>query len=84
MGQKRGAQQLSLRDNLVVAEITETLRGKKLKQVYYDKDSGSLDVNTQDELELDGGNIYIEFEDGTLLEFWNSEWGGITIVNEFR
>jgi hypothetical protein len=63
----------------ILAKITETLRGKTVKAVYYSRYSGNVEEDTPTSLEVDEGDIIIAFEDDTKLKVWNSEWGGIEI-----
>jgi len=60
-------------------EISKTLYGKKIVGVFYD---GEKQEGTSSELEVDGGDIYILLDDGTVIKVWNSEWGGIEVTTK--
>ena len=70
------------------AKISKELEGKMIKKIYVYQEGSELhkEVDIDDSKELlvysGDGTIIIEFEDGTNLACWNSEWGGIEIIDK--
>lgn len=65
------------------AKITEVVKGKIIKSITYDNETKKEpNLDNEKEFENDDENIYINFEDGTTLIMWNSEWGGIDFDDE--
>ena len=63
-------------------KISKTLEGKIVKQIYSREINADINTNNSQELEIDAEGIIIEFTDGTKINCWNSEWGGIEIVKD--
>jgi len=69
-------------------EFTELLKGKEivavaLKPIDGEEAEKSFEKNekwVKHGLLYDGGRIYLIFKDGSMLEAWNSEWGGIDYI----
>ncbi len=61
--------------------------GKTIKRVYGHSGFSTndpveqLEISAED-IGADSGSIFIEFTDGNVIEFWNSEWGGIKLKEE--
>jgi len=56
--------------------------GRKIVDIAFDYwmvDCWDVD---EEGVEIDGGDIYLLLDDGTVLKFWNSEWGGVKIVSK--
>jgi hypothetical protein len=60
--------------------MIELLRGKTIKDVRRKREDIPTSLtDKENEIECDGGVIILEFSDGTIVEVWNSEWGGIRL-----
>jgi len=61
----------------VLEHTTNTLAGKKIKMIAYHQHD-TLDIReTQNEVSLTQGRLYIVFEDGSVIAIWTTEFGGI-------
>jgi hypothetical protein len=61
----------------VLENPTNILAGKKIKMIAYHQHD-TLDVGeTQNEVSLTQGRLYIVFEDGSVIAIWVTEFGGI-------
>ncbi len=68
-----------------MSNFAETLLGKTIKAIYpRQNDAWSVKAYQvkEDGINCDAGNIILEFTDGTTVEIWNSEWGGIRHADE--
>ena len=61
--------------------IIDKIVGKKIVNVEI-KNCQNKDYLKEDSIVCDSGDIFIYLDDGTVLRFWNSEWGGIEVVKE--
>ena len=63
--------------------LDKLLVGKTIKKIYprkdgeYDREEYEVDAS---DIRNDSGGIIIEFDDGTKIDVWNSEWGGINLL----
>jgi len=77
------------KDMLAIEEdLTKILKGKRIVMVTYMPDK-YLEVEKRlkpdkASLQYDSGEIYIVLDDGTLIEAWNSEWGGIEYIKKYK
>jgi hypothetical protein len=78
-----------MEDMLKIEErFTDLLKGKEIAFVAleprYGGECGEHFKEGEDVIErglhYDGGRIYLIFKDGSMLEAWNSEWGGIDYI----
>jgi hypothetical protein len=61
----------------VLEETTNLLAGKKIKMIAYHQHD-TLDIQqTEKEVCLTTGRLYIVFEDGSMIAIWVTEFGGI-------
>lgn len=52
-----------------------------LQAAYIESDKEEANYFTHyKELALDGATVILEFTNGTLVKYWNSEWGGLDKV----
>jgi rubredoxin len=61
----------------VLENTTNILAGKKIKMIAYHQHD-TLDIGeTQNEVSLTQGRLYIVFEDGSVIVIYTTEFGGI-------
>ena len=63
-----------------IAKISDTLRGRTIIGIGFHEsyvEDGVRDESNM--LEVDAGEIFIILDDGTVIDCWNSEWGGIDL-----
>ena len=65
-----------------MSNFANALIGKTIKAIYPRQDDAWSMKNysvTEEDISCEGGSIMLEFTDGTAVEVWNSEWGGIRV-----
>jgi len=68
-----------------MSSFEDALLGKTIKAIYPKADdtwSVKGYTVTEKDITCNAGKIILEFTDGTSVEVWNSEWGGICHVTE--
>jgi len=72
-------------------ELTELMKGKKVLLVAYKPHDLSMDweiekfrEERETSLKISSGEVFILFEDGTIVRAWNTEWGGIDYMKKYR
>jgi hypothetical protein len=70
-------------DIIINEEFTELLKGKKIVMVAYEKPfsehlkAETYEIEGAKYLTYNEGRIFIFLDDDSIIEVWNSEWGGI-------
>jgi hypothetical protein len=66
---------------IINEEFTELLKGKKIVMVAcekpFDDKPETYEIEGVKYLTYNQGRIFIFLDDGSVIEAWNSEWGGI-------
>jgi hypothetical protein len=69
----------------MIPKIAEMLVGRRIIKVvsgpYQEYGNHKGDGNTPIDLYVPGGEAYLKLDNGEILRCWNSEWGGIFILN---
>ena len=65
----------------MIPRISKILKGKRILEVKT-YTNGGMEANDKKDCEVDTGKVYIECEDGTIIKCWNSEWGGIEVIDK--
>lgn len=65
----------------VTQALKQIIPGLQAAFIESDKEEANY-FNSSKELDLCGVDVVLEFNNGALIKYWNSEWGGLTKVEK--
>ena len=65
----------------VTQALKQIIPGLHAAFIESDKEEANY-FNSSKELDLCGVDVVLEFNNGALIKYWNSEWGGLTKVEK--
>lgn len=67
--------------NKVTQALKQIIPGLQAAFIENDKEESNY-FNSSKELDLCGVDVVLEFNNGALIKYWSSEWGGLTKVEK--
>jgi len=65
----------------MVRKVIEKIIGAKIVEVW---SNPYLDGEKEYEIECNDGDIFIELDNGFIIKFWVSEWGGLKLAKRCK